>query len=114
MPPSALLARSVTAVVIVAVYVAAVVSGAEGVNTAVRLLVTYVTAPVGFTQGAAQVTVKLEPVSVAGDTSSLKIALTVELFGTPVVGPGAVVTGEVEVTVGLVVSSVAPVVNVHT
>jgi hypothetical protein len=91
-----------------------VVSGAVGVNTAVRLLATYVTAPTGLAQGAAQVTVKLVPVSVAGVTSSLKMALIVELFGTPVVGPGIVVTGEVVITVGRVVSSAKPVVNVHT
>jgi hypothetical protein len=94
--------------------VAPVVSGADGVKTAVRLLVTYVTTPTGLMHGVGQVTKKFVVVIVAGATSSLKIALIAELLGTPVVGPGIVVIGAVAVTVGRVVSEVRPVVKVHT
>jgi hypothetical protein len=50
---------------------------------------------------------------VAGDMSSLNAALMAELAGTPVVGPGLSVAGLVSSTLGRVVSTVAPVVNVH-
>jgi hypothetical protein len=69
--------------------------------------------PVGETQGAVQVTVKVVAFMVAGDMSSLNAALMAELAGTPVVGPGLSVAGLVSSTLGRVVSSVAPVVNVH-
>jgi len=66
---------------------------------------------VGDTHGAAQVTVKLVVVNVAGDMSSLKAAVIAVLVVTPDVGPGFVVTGVVTVTDGRVVSGVAPVVK---
>ena len=67
------------------------------------------TIPVGDTQGAEQVTVKLAPLTVEGAISSEKTAETVVLVATPVVGPGAVVAGMVSVTLGRVVSGARPV-----
>ena len=67
------------------------------------------TIPAGDTQGAAHVTVKLAPLTVAGAISSEKTAETVVLVATPVVGPGAVVDGMVRMTRGRVVSGARPV-----
>ena len=58
--------------------------------------------------------VKLAPLMVVGAIDSVKVAEIAELLGTPVVGPGAVVTGTVNWTLGRVVSVVAPVVKCHT
>ena len=68
----------------------------------------------GDTQGAAHVTVKLLELIVAADMSSEKTAEMVWLMSAPGVGPGSVVAGTVRITVGAVVSDVAPVVNVQT
>ena len=70
--------------------------------------------PAGATQGAAQVTVKLVPVIVAGAMSSVKTAVMAVLAGTPAVGPGLVVAGTVSATLGRVVSGATPVVNRQT
>ena len=67
------------------------------------------TEPAGDTQGNVQVTVKLAAVIVGGDISSLNTALIEVLLGTPTVGPGVVVAGTVNITLGLVVSALAPV-----
>jgi hypothetical protein len=69
--------------------------------------------PVGATQGAAQVNVKLVAVIVAGAIALLKTTAIAELLGTPVVGPGVVVAGTVVTTRGRVASEVAAVVNVQ-
>ena len=47
---------------------------------------------------------------VAGAIASLKVALSLLAIGTPV----AALVGSVAVTVGLVISAAAPVVNFHT
>jgi hypothetical protein len=70
--------------------------------------------PAGDTQGAAHVTVKVAVVIVAGFISVVKAASMAELVGTPVVGPGMVVTGAVDVTPGRVVADDAPVVKCQT
>ena len=72
------------------------------------------TIPVGETQGAEQVTVKLVPFTVAGAMSSENTAETVVLVATPTVGPGVDVAGIVSVTLGRVVSGAMPVLKVHT
>ncbi len=63
--------------------------------------------------GAAQVTVKLAAVIVAGAMSSVKAATMAVLVAKPVVGPGSVVAGTVVVTWGRVVSGAAAVVKVQ-
>jgi hypothetical protein len=84
------------------------------VNTAVFALTEYFTLPVGETHGAVQVTVKLVPVIVAGAKLFVKTAIMAELLGTPTVGPGVVVAGEVMDTRGRVRSEGEPtVVNCH-
>ena len=59
-------------------------------------------------------TVKLAPLMVVGAIFSVKAAVTDELMGTPVVGPGVVVAGTVSNTLGRVVPNVTPVVKCHT
>ena len=59
-------------------------------------------------------TVKLLALRLAGLMSSLNTALIRELLGTPVVGPGVLVAGTVNVTRGRVELPAAPVVKVHT
>ena len=63
--------------------------------------------PAGFTQGAAQVTVKLAA-PVIGAIGSLNAAVTAVLITTPT----ALLTGATAVTVGAI--GVEPVVNCHT
>jgi hypothetical protein len=90
---------SVTAVVIVAVYVVPYASGEDGENVAVL--------PLTLTVPDTPPTVKLVVVTDAGATASLKVALTALFTATPVWLPG----GFVEVTVGGVVSAAAAVVK---
>jgi len=70
--------------------------------------------PVGATPGAEALTVKLRAVMPAGLMSSLKVAAMAALPGAPRVGPGIVVAGAVNATVGRVVSRVARVVKCQT
>jgi hypothetical protein len=67
--------------------------------------------PAGETQGAAQVTVKLDAVIVRGFMSSENTAVIAVLVGAPGVGPGTDVAGTVSITVGRVVLGATPVVN---
>ena len=68
----------------------------------------------GFTHGAGHLTVKLPALIVAGAISSLNAAVIAVFVATSAVGPGIVVTGTVDVTMGRVVSGAIPVVKVHT
>src|SRR5512135_1386357 len=90
----ALFARSVTPVVIVAVYVVELASGADGVKVAV--------VPERFTAPATEVppALSVKVVVLTDLTASLKVAVTAAATGTAV----APVTGFVEFTVGGVVS----------
>jgi hypothetical protein len=69
--------------------------------------------PAGETHGAAQVTVKLLALIVAGAILLVKMAVMALLLGTPRVGPGIVVAGTVNEIWGRVASVVAAVVNCH-
>src|ERR1700728_4662965 len=77
--------------VIVPVYFVAVANEVPGVrvNVATVCVASRVTVPVGLTQGAAHVTVMLA-VPVSGATGSFSVAVTRELFNTPVAPPSGV------------------------
>jgi hypothetical protein len=95
-------ATSVTAVVIVAVYVAPLARGADGVNVTVAPLTEIVPA-------TPPLRVNEDAVTLAGATASLNVAVTAEPTATPV----ALFAGLTELTVGGVVSAAAVVVNVQ-
>src|SRR5512146_2445034 len=95
-------ATSVTAVVIVAVYVVPFARGADGVKVAVAPLTE--TVPV-----TPPLTVNDAAVTLAGATASLNVAVIAEPTATPV----ALFAGLVELTVGGVVSAAAAVVKVQ-
>jgi hypothetical protein len=92
--------------VIVAVYSVRGARFAAGVKVALVFPASRATAPVGLTQGAAQVTVKLAA-PVIGAIASLNAAVIAVLIATPV----ALLTGATAVTVGAI--GAAPVVNCH-
>src|SRR5580704_8518743 len=94
MPPARLVAA-----VIVAVYSVSGTSAVPGVsvNVAIVFVASSATVPVGFTHGAAQVTVKLAA-PLIGAIGSLNAAATAVLIPTPV----AVLTGATAVTVGAI------------
>ena len=104
---SALPARSVDAVVIVAVYKVSTVRLAFGVKVAFLFCGPKVTVP--ETGPPSLDSVKLSVLMVNGFMPSLKVALTKVLVGT-LMSPSAGVTGT---TVGAVVSSALPTVNCH-
>lgn len=100
MAASALPAKSFAPVVIVAVYCALAVRLDEGTNIALMLLA--ITVPATAVPPAVGLKVKLVVPSEAFDIASEKLADTEELSVTPV----AALAGDVEDTVGGVVSSV--------
>ena len=102
-------AKSLAAVVIVAVNKTPVANALVGVNVAVAPISEYVTVPgTGVIPGP--VRLKVNPVMVAESIGSLKVAVTFWLVATV----GARSAGIVEMTVGATVSEAAPVTKVQT
>jgi hypothetical protein len=97
-------ARSLTPVVIVAEYWLLVASATDGIKTAVTPV--YVTVPDKAVVPCRKVKVAL--LTVKGSITSLKTAIIALLMVVTLVLPGLV-----ELTVGAIVSGVAPVVKLH-
>jgi len=104
-------AKSVAAIVIVAVYSVVAARFADGVKVAMSLAGSYVTVPVTVVPPVpATANVKVPAAKMlAGFIASLNVALTAALSATPV----APLAGLVSVIVGGVVSTPAPVIKLH-
>jgi len=102
-------ARSFTPVVTVAVYCVLFTSGADGVKDAVFVAAVYETVPVTSAEVAVTRSVTVVALIVVGSIGSLNVMV----IGPPVADVVEPAAGDVDTTVGGVVSGPVPVMNVH-